>query len=127
MVATKRQQITLSWKIVFRTTYVAVILCLFSLARLATFSDCGHDENHKVDQRLLNGPQTTAQAPYSLASRQSYGFFDDIVDDSWKLMQERARSSVNYIDRAQLERDHKYPGSWYMQNLQVRIHTGTSL
>lgn len=38
-----------------------------------------------------------------LASKQSNGFFDDITDGSWMLMQQRARSYVQQSDENNLQ------------------------
>ena len=58
----------------------------------------------------------------TLASRQSLGFFDDIPDETWKRMQAKARSFVQFTNRSLPENGfHKQPlqqRNWYEQNLQ---------
>jgi hypothetical protein len=68
----------------------------------------------------MDAPHITIRDPTLLAKSQSYGYFDDIPDNSWKLMQERARSSVQYMHPLQPEYGHEDPILWYMNNLQVR-------
>jgi hypothetical protein len=118
MVALKRQQTKRSkWHIAHLTAAFAVVLGFFLFLRLATLTNCDHDVTMEIaNQSLLNGRKYTP----SLASRQSYGFFDDIQDDSWKIMQERARSSINYANRENPEKFNKNAMYWLMSNLMVR-------
>jgi hypothetical protein len=118
MVAPKRQRWGSRCNLTHITATFAVVLCFATLLKLGTFSKCDHDVNiMKVDNNpnQLNGQKRTP----SLSSRQSYGFFDDILDDSWKIMQERARASSSYSNRENPEEFFKYPMHWYMSNLQV--------
>jgi hypothetical protein len=52
---------------------------------------------------------------YTLAQDQSYGFFDDIDDFNWKMMQERAmrRHNHRFIDPLKFRSE---PSRWYMNN-----------
>jgi hypothetical protein len=118
MVALKRQQRKRSkWNLAHLTAAFAVVLGFLSFLRLGTLTNCDHDVNMEiVNPNLLNGRKYTP----SLASRQSYGFFDDIQDDSWKLMQKRARSSISYADRENPEKFYENAMYWLMSNLMVR-------
>lgn len=52
---------------------------------------------------------------YTLAYQQSYGFFDDIDDYNWKLMQDRVmqRNNHNFKDPLKFRSE---PARWYMNN-----------
>jgi hypothetical protein len=72
----------------------------------------------KIHQNEFNAPNR--QTP-TLSSRESYGFLDDIPDESWKLMQERARSSRMYANPENPDEGYQYSMHWYLNNfLQVR-------
>jgi hypothetical protein len=118
MVALKRQQRKRSkWHIAHLTAAFAVVLGFLSFLRLGTLTNCDHGVHMKVvNPSLLNSRQNTP----SLASRQSYGFFDDIQDDSWKIMQERARSSISYANPENPEIFFKNTMYWLTSNLMVR-------
>lgn len=122
MVASKRQQLGSRWYLTNLTAAFAVALCVASLLRLSTVSKCEQDVYSMVDNHpnQLNGQKRTP----SLSSQHSYGFFDDIPDDSWKIMQERARSSGSYSNRENPEQAYQYTMYWYMNNLQVRERQG---
>jgi hypothetical protein len=100
---------------------LAVVLCSGALIKLSFASNCDRnlymkDENKHPNE--FNGPKT--QKTPSLSSRQSYGFLDDITDDSWKLLQERVRSSTMYANPENPAEGYQSPMHWYMKNLQVR-------
>jgi hypothetical protein len=63
----------------------------------------------------------------SIAYQQSYGFFDDILDHNWRLMQERAWSSLHVKGQALPDilhsSNHENPTlvSSYLNNLQVGV------
>jgi hypothetical protein len=54
-----------------------------------------------------------------LAAKQSYGLFTTIPDAGWKLMQERARTSIQYMYPDTPEIGYQDPKMWYLNNLQV--------
>jgi hypothetical protein len=105
------------------------VLSFFDSCRLLRFPfpDCSLKENEfftlllqqQTASRVLTGP--------SLASQQSYGFFNDITDKSWKLMQERAWSSLHVKAQALPEILHSSNDedptvlSSYLNNLQVSL------
>jgi hypothetical protein len=82
--------------------YVAMSLVLLLAATPLIFSVMMQEQETLL---TLEVPST----PRLLASEQSNGFFDDIMDGSWKLMQQRARSVVQQ----------EVP--WNVNNLQVSI------
>jgi len=53
-----------------------------------------------------------------LAFTQSYGFFNDITDESWERMQDRARNMVQYEHESWPEKGYENPIQWYLNNLQ---------
>jgi hypothetical protein len=66
-----------------------------------------------------NAPAKTTTGSVLLSHQQSYGFFDDINDEDWKLRQMRARSSVqNFYPDNPLRYWHKkyLPRMWYYLN-----------
>jgi hypothetical protein len=76
-------------------------------------SDC------KPDLYLDDPRISKPHLPTELAKSQSYGYFDDIPNNSWTLMQERARSSVQYMRPKEPEFGYETPILWYLNNLQV--------
>jgi hypothetical protein len=67
---------------------------------------------------FMDVPQISKPLPTGLAKSQSYGYFDDIPNSSWELMQQRARSSVQYTYPEEPEKGYKKPILWYLNNLQ---------
>lgn len=72
------------------------------------------------DDFLLN-VQAGVLGSTFLAYQQSYGFFDDIPDESWKLMQQRAQKSLSFFnDNPGLpETIDENADEGYLNNLQV--------
>jgi hypothetical protein len=70
---------------------------------------------------FLFNAQAQAFGSGLLAYQQSYGFFDDIPDESWKLMQQRAlkSSSSHYGNPSLPETTDDNPGEGYLNKLQV--------
>jgi hypothetical protein len=60
----------------------------------------------------LDAPRISKPLPTELAKSQSYGYFNDIPDASWKLMQQRARSSVQYMHPLEPELGYEDPILW---------------
>jgi hypothetical protein len=118
MAVPKRRQWRSIW---YLTQFIGALAVLFysvALIKLSTVSKCDQDVNMMViHPNEFNGQNTKTR---TLSSRQSYGFFDDISDDSWKLQQERARASRMYANPENPEEYYQYPIYWYTQNLQVR-------
>jgi hypothetical protein len=118
MALPKRQQWRHSRQLVTLSFIIAAILCALSFVRLVSFPDCQQDEGISISTQNLQQP-TLLTPPSSLSSQQSLGFFNDITDASWKIMQTRARGSFKYKDPNYPERGHHYPTLWYLDNLQV--------
>jgi len=77
-----------------------VLLCCSCFAALNIYKGTTIDE--KFSSSLLRGSKfvieldTANTSQPSLAYSQSFGFFDDITDDHWKLHQKRAVEHVNH-------------------------------
>ena len=54
---------------------------------------------------------------FGLTRHQSFGFFDDVDDESWKMMQERARTRKNHRFNDPLKAYYPAPW-WYMNNFE---------
>jgi hypothetical protein len=90
-----------------------------SLKEYELFKPQQQQQQQQRASQVLTGP--------SLASQQSYGFFNDIPDESWKLMQQRAWSSLHVKGQALPEIRHSSSDedptvvSSYLNNLQVSL------
>jgi hypothetical protein len=71
-------------------------------------------------QHWFAGCHLDASLPVALlATRQSYGVFTNIPDDGWRIMQQRARTSIKYMYPDTPEIGYQDPKMWYLNNLQV--------
>jgi hypothetical protein len=103
----------ISWKeLVFISLFIASLLSSITLFRLATLSDW--DADH---QYLLIDPRTPPSA--SLAYRQSYGFFNDILDHNWRLLQQRAQRAHKIVEYEPQLIPGNSPSTWYPNDLEV--------
>jgi Methyltransferase domain len=59
----------------------------------------------------------------NLAFSQSYGFFDDISNQNWQLMQERALHRINHRFKSPLK-FYDEPARWYMNNFEPDFTCG---
>jgi Methyltransferase domain len=59
----------------------------------------------------------SGKKPLALASEQSYGFFDDILDDSWERMRTRAQNFIQYSIPGTPECGWRDAPGWYVDNL----------
>jgi hypothetical protein len=59
--------------------------------------------------------RSALKGSYTLAHQQSYGYFDDIDDYNWKMMQDRAmqRNNHKFNDPVKFREE---PARWYMNN-----------
>jgi hypothetical protein len=107
--------LTLPRKLFFAAVVFAVFTSSLSLI-------CGvpasRDLGNWTDEILLNA-QAKAFGSTFLAYQQSYGFFDDVPDESWKLMQQRALKSSHYGNPGLPETADENPDEGYLNNLQV--------
>jgi hypothetical protein len=91
----------------------AVLLNSLSLFRSVANSGCNDSGSYPSNDPSVHGIYSTA-----LASNQSDGYFNDIIDSSWKRMQQRARSSAQYMNPTEPEKGYKNTKLWYLNNLQ---------
>jgi len=83
----------------------------------------------KVRQRRLNDPKTveskdaSALSPeysdassFSVALRDSDGFFNDITDESWELIKQRVKERTNYFKGPMI--NIAQPNAWYQENFE---------
>lgn len=118
---------------------ISILFFFFDSCRLLRFPfpDCSLQEydyfkpqpqqqQPTAAQLLTNFPGNRLTGP-SLASQHSYGFFSDITDESWRLMQQRAWSSLHVKGQALPEivhsSDHENPTvvASYLNSLQVSL------
>ena len=66
---------------------------------------------------------SSKRTSFELARQQSFGFFDDISDYNWELMQQRARSRVNHKFPDPLKFYYEIP-RWYMNNYEPDFTCG---
>lgn len=59
----------------------------------------------------------TNESTHLLSYQQSFGFFDDIPDESWQRMQQRARTLSRYRNVTHPQDGHEKAGWWYAHNL----------
>jgi hypothetical protein len=95
----------------------AVLLNSYSLT-LGVFSSvaisgCNNSGSYTGDALSVREVYST-----ELANSQSSGYFNDIPDASWKRMQQRARSSVQYMYPTEPEKGFKNVKLWNLNNLQ---------
>jgi mannosyltransferase OCH1-like enzyme len=106
-------------------SYCSIFWKLLSTNSVECESMFPRRETHVSDvPQLRNENQSMKQSTgvsTSLAYTQSYGVFNDITDDSWKLMQQRANSFVQYSDPAWPETGYGDPVMWYLNNLQPEL------
>jgi len=55
---------------------------------------------------------------FSLAYNQSFGFFDDIPNRTWKRMQRRVKKRVNHKYPADPSKNANLSAAWYQQNFE---------
>jgi hypothetical protein len=92
----------------------AVLLNSVSLFSSVAIWGCNGGSNTYTGNALsVPGMHSTA-----LANNQSYGYFDDIHDSSWKRMQQRARGFVQYMHPKEPEKGYENTKFWYLDNLQ---------
>jgi hypothetical protein len=97
----------------------AVILNSLSLYSSVAISSCNDGGSYTSDDPSVYEMYSTA-----LASNQSDGYFNDILDASWKRMQQRARTSVQYMNPTEPEKGYKNTKIWYLNNLQPDFTCG---
>jgi hypothetical protein len=99
-------------------TIVLTVAVAFSAASFffASFGSCGGAAIYAAFESPLLAVSRMAS---SISSKESYGWFDDIPDQGWKLMKLRARTSDQYMYPYQPQTGYENPVLWYLDNLQV--------
>jgi hypothetical protein len=105
-----------------RTLFLAAVV--FAAFTSSLLLICGVAVSRELgnlpDDFLLSAQSKVHLGSTFLAYQQSYGFFDDIPDESWILMQQRALKSSHYGSPGLPEiTDEKNPDEDYLSNLQV--------
>ena len=96
-------------------------LCTTRPADLATLhlGDVPLDNLHTLENNNnRTDTSTSASSSFELAKRQSFGFFDDIDENSWKRMQQRVASRINHRRPGNPLRGYFDPALWYMSNFE---------
>jgi hypothetical protein len=95
-----------------------VFLVLVSLAVVVQLTPSNPNIAERQQLALTPSGQMTASST-SLSAKESYGWFDDIPDEGWKLMKLRARTAFQYMNPLLPETGYNNPIMWYLNNLQV--------
>ena len=110
--------------------FMVVIVLIAYLAGVQTGLISSHSaqvaDSHHSNIVLTSSKVSSTQDPtksYKLAFDQSYGFFDDIDDYNWKLMQERARTRINHKFPDPMK-FYYLPAQWYMNNFEPDFTCG---
>ena len=74
-------------------------------------------ESHQSNAIVASSSKGGSSESYKLAFEQSYGFFDDINDYNWKLMQHRAQTRINHKFGSNLK-FYEEPARWYLNNFE---------
>jgi hypothetical protein len=97
-------------------TAVLSFLVLFTFYRL---SDWSSNETNLVLLDVYAAQSASISAVVTtLAFEQSLGYFDDIPDEAWKEMRDRARKTPRYRNVTYPEDGYDRAGWWYSHNLQ---------
>jgi hypothetical protein len=99
-------------------TIVLTVAVTFSASSFffANFGSCGGAAMYDaLESPLL----AVSRMSSSISSKESYGWFDDIPDEGWKIMKLRARTSDQYMYPYQPQFGYNNPVLWYLDNLQV--------
>jgi hypothetical protein len=115
MAAMKRETNSSSRMLLTIFLTVAVTFSAVSLF-FANFGSCGGAAMYDALESPLLAVSRMAS---SISSKESYGWFDDIPDEGWKLMKLRARTAVQYMNPYQPQTGYQDPIMWYLNNLQV--------
>jgi hypothetical protein len=110
---------SIRWKeLISLSLFIAALLSSLRIFRSGALSDWNVDHQYlRKDPPIRSRPSSA-----SLAYRQSYGFFNDISDQNWRLIQQRAQRVHTLV-----EQEHRLmPGSsrdspsmWYPNDLEV--------
>ena len=83
-----------------------------------TMIDIVENSNNATEPKFESTGQPTEIPDFSLAYNQSFGFFDDIPNASWRLMQQRVKERINHkVPNNPMYNAHLAP-AWYQQNFE---------
>jgi hypothetical protein len=103
-----------------RKLFLAAVVFATSTSSLSLFLEVSiSSELGNLPDDILFNAQANVLGSTFLAYQQSYGFFDDISDDSWKLMQQRALKSSHNGNPGLAETTDENPVEDYLNSLQV--------
>jgi hypothetical protein len=115
----RRSRSYMFWKELFYLClFLAALQSFITIFRSAALFDWDVDhQSLSIDPPILSRPSLA-----SLADRQSYGFFNDISDWNWVLIQQRAQRAHTIV-----EQEHRLtpvtnrdsPSTWYPNDLEV--------
>jgi len=90
-----------------------VTFAVYSLVtNLQLFDAFAEMQNNEIKKKSSQVPE------FFLAYNESFGFFDDIPNASWKLMQERVKERVNHMVPNDPMYNAHLPAAWYQQNFE---------
>jgi hypothetical protein len=115
------------WKeLILLSLFIAALLSSLTLLRSATLSEW--DADH--DCLSMDPPLLLRRSSASLANRQSYGFFNDISDRNWMLIQQRAQQAHTIVEqehRLMPGTNRASPSMWYPNDLEVSPWLGSEM
>jgi hypothetical protein len=113
MVAMKRQTVPPRRTLV--TMFLAIALMFISVLFVIFYRGEVAMNPNEETPFFLAGSRLSS----SISSKESYGWFNDIPDEGWKLMKLRANLAVQYMHPYQPQTGYENPVLWYSDNLQV--------
>lgn len=113
----RRSWSCIRWKeLIFISIFIAGLLSSTTMFRLATLSEWD------ADHQYLSIDPPPRPSLGTLAYRQSYGFFNDISDRNWRLIQQRAQRAHTLVEQepqSTLGNNRDSPSTWYPNDLEV--------
>ncbi|EEC44992.1 predicted protein [Phaeodactylum tricornutum CCAP 1055/1] len=98
---------------------VLTVLSLLSFGFWNCFARTGDSLESEIRKDALGAPNgMPAELSTALAYKQSFGFFDDILDGAWRKMQERARIFIQYSNPHNPNQGQTDSARWYVENLE---------
>jgi hypothetical protein len=95
---------------------IAVIFSSISFYSIS-FGDCEEATMYGAQANALFGSSVSVTP--SMSARESFGWFDDIPEEGWRLMKLRAQTAVQYMNPWKPQTGYENPILWYLDNLQV--------
>jgi hypothetical protein len=105
-------------QLIFLALSVAILFSSISFFYGSFFADCNHSTLYAMNDSPLMAAAPGGQLSTALAAQQSFGFFNNIPNEGWKRMQEKARNTVQYRYPMRPEIGYEDPIMWYLDNLQ---------